>query len=102
MTTLSMREEVLLSYLVGLAPIGEEIHLKCSQVVQDLELRNRYYVSVDLRSLHLAKAIRIIEPGVSTKRTVLVVLKRPEAFNVAGTGSVRGVISFAAEMRAAA
>lgn len=84
MTTLTERQEELLSYLVGLAPIGREFHCQRKDALKDLGWRHPTYFSKDIKSLAIAKAIRIIEGGIENRnrQMLLVVLKRPEQFTV--------------------
>jgi len=84
MTVITERQEELLSYLTGLAPVGIEFFCRRSDAVKDLGLRLPDYFSKDIRSLSIAKAIRLIAGGVENrnKPVLLVVLKRPEQFKV--------------------
>lgn len=98
-TTISITEELILSYLVGLAPLGTEFQLNHSQCLEDCELKYGAYLSRGLRSLDIAGAIKIISRGFHGNGAIVKVLKRPEDFTVIDAKYNRNkVIRFAKEM----
>jgi hypothetical protein len=95
MTTLTEREEELLSYLVGLAPVGQEVQCRRIHVLADLEITHPAYFSRDIKSLVIAKAIKVLGGGASYQPLALIVLQRPEAFKVARTYKPNRLVKFA-------
>lgn len=77
---ISLQEEAVLSYLVGLGPIGTEIMLPTKMLREDLKYMNlpsiyRFYQCA--RGLIYCNAIERIE---GVKSTTYIVHKRPEEF----------------------
>jgi hypothetical protein len=71
-------EEVMLSYLCGLAPVGETFEIDRKTLMEDLGLAHSvYYYRLIGRLIRLG-AVKRISCGASRRTGVLIVLKRPE------------------------
>lgn len=71
-------EEILLSYLCGLAPVGQTFEIQRKLLMADLGLKHAAYYYRLLNRLFELKAVQRVSCGASQGTGVLVVLKRPE------------------------
>lgn len=68
----------MLSYLCGLAPVGETVETKVATILADLGLKHRKSFYEHLARLVAAGCVRRISVGCRQTSGVLVVLRRPE------------------------
>jgi hypothetical protein len=74
------RQAELLSYLTGLAPVGETIEIPLAWIVKDLRFNTRSAIRNLIADLISRRAIQRIAVGARSSSGVLVVLKRVEHF----------------------
>lgn len=74
------RQAELLSYLTGLAPVGDTIEVPLAWIVKDLGFNTRSAIRNLIADLISHRAIRRIAVGARASSGVLVVLKRVEHF----------------------
>lgn len=79
---ITQRQEMLLSYLTGLPPMGEPISCTGKMAEHDLGYRARQYYHDDFKRLLDIEAVSIIESRLGSRPCTMRVLKRPEAFEV--------------------
>lgn len=72
-------QEVVLSYLTGLAPVGEPFEVRLRDAMADLGYRSKYGWYCILNKLIAKRLVRRIACGAGGSTGVLVVLKRLEA-----------------------
>jgi hypothetical protein len=72
------RQEELLSYFQGLAPVGETIEVPLAWIAQDLGFNTRSAVRNLMADLISKRAIHKVAVGARATSGVLVVLKRVE------------------------
>ena len=77
--TIGPRQEELLSYLTGLAPVGETIEVPIKHVMADLNFGCRFTFYQRLNKLIQHRFVRRIACGCNQTTGVLVVLRRLEA-----------------------
>jgi len=80
MVTISPRQEEVLSYLCGLAPIGEPVQVISKWLHVDLPRMDQKNFCQFVRKLIRKGAIEVAVHGAGATPSVLRVLKRPEAF----------------------
>lgn len=73
------RQEELLSYLTGLAPVGEPIEVPLRHVMEDLRFTCKFTYYQRLNKLIQHRLVRRIACGCNQTTGVLVVLRRLEA-----------------------
>lgn len=78
---ITRRQEVVLSYLTGLAPVGSPVTYQTRDAVTDLHL-DRRYIHQDVRRLADVKAVEVVEAGRPYFPSTVRVLKRPEQMEV--------------------
>lgn len=78
---ITRRQEVVLSYLTGLAPIGSPFVYRVRDASADLCM-DRRYIHQDLRRLTDVKAVEVVEAGRPYFPSTVRVLKRPEQMEV--------------------
>jgi len=86
MTILTERQEEILSYLCGLAPIGEPIQVKHKWLETDFPGLDHSSFAQFIRRLLKRGAVEISIKGTGATPSVLRVLKRPEEFEIISAG----------------
>lgn len=74
---ISERQEEVLSYFTGLAPLGSHVHYRVPDAVSDLNI-DRRSLQKDVYRLASLGALEIVEVGVPSRPSVLLVRMRPE------------------------
>ena len=78
---ITRRQEVVLSYLTGLAPVGSPVVYRTREASEDLSM-DRRYIHQDVRRLADVKALDVVEVGRPYFPSTVRVLKRPEQMEV--------------------
>lgn len=84
MVTISPRQEEVLSYLCGLAPVGEPIQVRNKWLVTDFANMHHTNFCIVVRRLVRKGAVEVLVKGTGSTPSVLRVVKRPEAFEFKG------------------
>jgi len=80
--SISERQEEVLSYLCGLAPLGETFQVKHRWLATDFGRMHHSNFYQLVKKLVKKGAVEIIAKGIGSSPSFLRVLKRPEAFTV--------------------
>lgn len=75
---LTPKQEVLLSYLMGLAPVGEPVEIDRDTLMSDLEIVNRFSYYQHLHALLVSGFIRRVQRGRQGITGIFVVVRRLE------------------------
>lgn len=86
MPVMTERQEEILSYLCGMAPIGEPIQIKHKWLETDFRGLDHSSFAQFIRRLVKHGAVEIAINGTGATPSVLRVLKRPEEFTIISAG----------------
>ena len=82
MSTLTERQAEVLSYLTGLAPVGNPFRVSDKVQAQDMGHIDRGYFRAIIRKLEGKEVVERVQQGTGATAALLHVLKRPEAYTV--------------------
>ena len=82
------RQEFVLSYLVGLGPVGTEVCCTNRQIEDDLGMSHWNFLKF-MRKLIWKGAVKVSQPGRACNPTWYVVLRRPEEFTPVEASTLR-------------
>lgn len=82
---ITQRQEEVLSYIVGLAPIGQPFQVKHRWLATDFVRMNHSNFNQLIKVLVRIGAVKVVQTGIGATPSTLTVLKRPEDFEVLET-----------------